>query len=68
MVTGGRSDGRVAGEAYHQKQIARKGTVMSLPTTKLLKKEEVAERTVSFYFEKPAGFEYKAGQVADYTF
>ncbi|MBT8159552.1 MULTISPECIES: FAD-dependent oxidoreductase [Arthrobacter] len=40
---------------------------MSLPRTKLVKKEEVAEQTMAFEFEKPAGFSYKAGQFADYT-
>lgn len=40
---------------------------MSLPIVRLLGKEEVAEGTVSFQFEKPPGFEYKAGQFADYT-
>lgn len=34
---------------------------------KLLKKEEVASGTMAFYFEKPEGFEYRAGQFADYT-
>jgi ferredoxin-NADP reductase len=34
---------------------------------KLVKKEEVAERTMAFHFEKPEGFEFKAGQFADYT-
>jgi len=34
---------------------------------KLIKKEEVANGTMAFYFEKPAGFEYRAGQFADYT-
>ncbi len=40
---------------------------MSLPRTRLLKKVEAAEGTMSFHFEKPAGFDYKAGQFADYT-
>jgi ferredoxin-NADP reductase len=40
---------------------------MSLPRIKLLEKVEAAEGTMSFHFEKPAGFEYKAGQFADYT-
>jgi ferredoxin-NADP reductase len=40
---------------------------MALPRTTLLKKVEVAEGTMSFHFEKPAGFEYRAGQFADYT-
>ena len=40
---------------------------MSLPLVKLLAKMEVAEGTMAFHFEKPDGFEYKAGQFADYT-
>lgn len=34
---------------------------------KLVKKEEIANDTMAFYFEKPEGFEYRAGQFADYT-
>ena len=34
---------------------------------KLLKKETVANGTMAFYFEKPEGFEFRAGQFADYT-
>jgi len=34
---------------------------------KLLKKETIAKDTMAFYFEKPEGFEYRAGQFADYT-
>jgi ferredoxin-NADP reductase len=34
---------------------------------KLLKKEEVAQGTMRFEFEKPAQFAYKAGQSADWT-
>lgn len=40
---------------------------MSLPKTRLLKKIEVADGTMSFHFEKPEGFSYRAGQFADYT-
>lgn len=40
---------------------------MPLPIIKLVEKVEVAEGTMSFHFEKPGGFEYKAGQFADYT-
>jgi ferredoxin-NADP reductase len=40
---------------------------VSLPRVKLVKREEVAEGTLAFHFEKPEGFEYKAGQFADYT-
>ncbi|MBI4085258.1 MAG: FAD-dependent oxidoreductase [Candidatus Liptonbacteria bacterium] len=34
---------------------------------KLSKREEIADGTVSFYFEKPAGFSHKAGQFLDIT-
>jgi ferredoxin-NADP reductase len=40
---------------------------MPLPIIKLVEKVEVAEGTMAFHFEKPDGFEYKAGQFADYT-
>ena len=40
---------------------------MTLPRTKLVKKEKAAEATMLFQFEKPEGFTYKAGQFADYT-
>lgn len=40
---------------------------MSLPITKLLEKIDEADGVMSFRFEKPAGFEYAAGQFADYT-
>lgn len=35
--------------------------------TRLVKRREVAERTWSFYFEKPPGFVYTAGQFVDLT-
>jgi len=34
---------------------------------KLIKKEMVADGTMAFHFEKPAGVEFRAGQFADYT-
>ncbi len=34
---------------------------------KLVRREEAALGTMSFYFEKPAGLAFKAGQNADYT-
>lgn len=40
---------------------------VALPRTRLLDRQEIAEGTMAFWFEKPAGFEYKAGQFADYT-
>jgi len=40
---------------------------MSLKT-KLIKSEEVAQDTMAFYFEKPEGFSYRAGQYAYFPF
>lgn len=40
---------------------------MSLPTIRLLEKIDEAAGVMSFRFEKPGGFEYTAGQFADYT-
>ena len=34
-------------------------------TVRLLRREEVAESTMSFYFDKPAGFQFKPGQYLD---
>jgi len=36
-------------------------------TSKLMRREEVAEGTMAFHFERPPGFEFKAGQFADVT-
>src|ERR1039457_4080586 len=33
----------------------------------LIRREEVAEGTVAFHFEKPSGFSFRAGQFADMT-
>jgi ferredoxin-NADP reductase len=38
---------------------------MSTHTVKLLRREEVAEGTMSFYFDKPANFQFKPGQYVD---
>lgn len=35
--------------------------------TKIVRREMVAEETMSFYFEKPEGFVFKAGQYVDLT-
>ncbi len=40
---------------------------MSKYTVKLKRSEEVAEDTMAFYFEKPEGFEFKAGQTVNLT-
>lgn len=39
---------------------------MSVYTVRLVRKEVVAKDTMAFYFEKPEGFHFKAGQYADY--
>jgi ferredoxin-NADP reductase len=36
-------------------------------TCKLMRREELAEGTMAFHFEKPSGFNFKAGQFADVT-
>ncbi|MEO7350130.1 MAG: FAD-dependent oxidoreductase [Terrimesophilobacter sp.] len=40
---------------------------MPLPIIRLLEKIDEADGVMSFRFEKPAGFDYVAGQFADYT-
>jgi ferredoxin-NADP reductase len=36
-------------------------------TVKLIRKETIADNTMAFYFTKPKGFDFRAGQFADYT-
>ncbi len=40
---------------------------MPIYKIKLTNKREIAAGTMAFYFEKPVGFTYKAGQFADFT-
>ena len=40
---------------------------MAGQTSKLIGREEVAEGTMAFHFEKPSGFSFKPGQFADVT-
>ena len=40
---------------------------MPIYTVKLQTKEDIADGTMAFYFEKPQGFSHKAGQYADLT-
>lgn len=40
---------------------------MPIYKTKLKSKEEIAAGTIAFHLEKPAGFEFKAGQFGDFT-
>lgn len=35
--------------------------------SKLIRRQEIAEGTIAFHFEKPTGFNFKAGQFADVT-
>lgn len=38
-----------------------------IANVKLIKKEEIANGTMAFHFEKPEGFEFRAGQFGDIT-
>ncbi len=38
-----------------------------LANVKLIKKETIAEGTMAFHFSKPEGFEFRAGQFADFS-
>lgn len=40
---------------------------MTVYKIKLVKKEVVAQDTMAFHFQKPIGFQFEAGQYADYT-
>jgi len=43
------------------------GSKYMIVNVKLIKKEEVANETMAFHFEKPEGFTFKAGQFGDFT-
>jgi ferredoxin-NADP reductase len=47
--------------------MATKAVLMADQKSKLIRREEVAEGTMAFHFEKPSGFTFKAGQSADVT-
>ncbi len=40
---------------------------MAIHMVQLTQREDVADGTMAFHFEKPDGFQYKAGQFADFT-
>ncbi|HLZ21518.1 MAG TPA: FAD-dependent oxidoreductase [Ktedonobacterales bacterium] len=40
---------------------------MAIQMVQLTRREDVADGTMAFHFEKPEGFQYKAGQFADFT-
>ena len=47
--------------------MATNAVLVAGKTSKLMRREEVAEGTMAFHFEKPSGFAFKAGQSADVT-
>ncbi len=47
--------------------MATEAVLMADQKSKLIRREEVAEGTMAFHFEKPSGFTFKAGQFADVT-
>jgi ferredoxin-NADP reductase len=47
--------------------MATEAVLMADQTSKLMRREEVAQGTMAFHFEKPSGFNFKAGQSADVT-
>ena len=46
---------------------ATEEVLMADKTARLISREEVAEGTMAFHFEKPSGFSFRAGQFADLT-
>ena len=47
--------------------MATEAVLMADQKSKLIRREEVAEGTIAFHFEKPSRFAFKAGQSADVT-
>ena len=47
--------------------MSTEAVLMADQKSKLIRREEVAEGTMAFHFEKPSGFAFKAGQSADVT-
>ncbi|SPE30468.1 Flavodoxin reductase family protein [Candidatus Sulfotelmatomonas gaucii] len=47
--------------------MAAEAVQMADQKSKLISREEVAEGTIAFHFERPSGFAFKAGQSADVT-
>jgi ferredoxin-NADP reductase len=48
--------------------MATNAALVAGQTSKLMRREEVAEGTMAFHFEKPSEFNFEAGQFADVTF
>src|ERR1035437_773346 len=53
--------------AVREVAMATEAVLMADQKSKLIRREEVAEGTIAFHFEKPSGFDFKAGQSADVT-
>src|ERR1022692_4043272 len=53
--------------AVREVAMATEAASMADQKSKLKRREEVAEGTMAFHFEKPSGFAFKAGQSADVT-
>ncbi len=47
--------------------MATNAVLVAGQASKLVRREEVAQGTMAFHFEKPSGFHFKAGQFADVT-
>jgi ferredoxin-NADP reductase len=47
--------------------MATNAALVAGQTSRLMRREEVAEGTMAFHLEKPSGFNFKAGQSADVT-
>ena len=47
--------------------MATNAVLVAGQTSRLMRREVVAEGTMAFHFEKPSGFNFKAGQSADVT-
>src|SRR5205823_2494792 len=70
--SGGRDRARshACGEPRRARAGARGGVMPSAATTfetQVLARDDVAANTMAFYFERPSGFEFKAGQSMDLT-
>ena len=47
--------------------MATNTVLVARQTSKLMRREEVAQGTMAFHFEKPSRFTFKPGQLADVT-
>jgi ferredoxin-NADP reductase len=54
-------------ERFKEVAMATDAVPVACQTSKLRRREDVAEGTMAFHFQKPSGFQFKAGQFADVT-